>query len=231
MNILLVEDEDRVADFVRRGLSGEGFSVTVAPDGETALTQLNASRFDVMVLDLMLPGISGQEVCRTLRERKDSTPVLMLSALDSVDDRIAGLKLGADDYLVKPFDFGELIARIRSLLRRSSAPEPADRESSTISYGDISYDARSLEATSNGRRVALTAKERGLLQLLLSSGGEIVSRERILSVVWGSSENPYTNIVDVYVARLRSKLANSTTEIETIRGIGYRMRTTFTTLQ
>jgi DNA-binding response OmpR family regulator len=226
MNILLVEDEDRVADFVRRGLSGEGFSVTVAPDGETALTQLSASRFDILVLDLMLPGISGQEVCRAMRERKDATPVLMLSALDSVDDRIAGLKLGADDYLVKPFDFGELIARIRSLLRRSSAPSPSTLESSVISYGDISYDARSLEATSGGRRVALTAKERGLLQLLLSSGGEIVSRERILSVVWGSSENPYTNIVDVYVARLRSKLANSTTEIETIRGIGYRMRTT-----
>lgn len=223
MNILVVEDERRIADFIQRGLKAEGYTVLLAPDGETAQRLLAEDAFDLVVLDLMLPGLSGQEVCRQMRARGDCTPVLMLSALDRTDDRISGLRLGADDYLVKPFDFDELVARVEALLRRSQGAETTEKQRPVLEVGVIRFDTWSLEVTALGRPIALTEKERQILQLLLGAPDRIHSRERIINAVWGSTEDPLTNIVDVYVARLRKKLGAAGKGIETIRGVGYRL--------
>ncbi len=223
MTILLVEDERGIADFVQRGLKADGYTVILAPDGETALRMLADGDFDLVVLDLMLPGISGQDVCRQMRAREDVTPVLMLSALDRTDDRISGLQIGADDYLVKPFDFGELVARIQALLRRSKGAVANEHDRHVLRLGSIRFDTRSLEVTVLDQPVALTQRERQILQLLLGAPDRIHSRERILNAVWGSTEDPLTNIVDVYVARLRKKLGPAGKAIETIRGVGYRL--------
>jgi DNA-binding response OmpR family regulator len=222
MNILLVEDEARVADFIQRGLKAEGWSVSVASTGESALVAIADGQFDVVVLDVMLPGMSGHDVCRRLRAKQISTPILMLSALADVDDRVSGLRMGADDYLVKPFDFDELMARIEALARRS-----ADRAALTpavLVSGALSFDTRSLEVRCGDRPISLTPKERDLLKLFLSSPRKIFSRERILSALWGMSEDPQTNVVDVYIARLRKKLGSCGAPIETVRGAGYRYR-------
>lgn len=223
MNILLVEDERRIADFIQRGLKSEGYTVIWAPDGESAIGLLANDDFDLVVLDLMLPGASGQDVCRQMRARKDFTPVLMLSALDRTDDRISGLQLGADDYLTKPFDFDELVARIQALLRRSKGTMATERDRHVLRLGGIAFDSRSLEVTYLGQRITLTDKERQILQLLLVGPDRIHSRERIINAVWGSTEDPLTNIVDVYVARLRKKLGAAGKAIETVRGVGYRL--------
>jgi DNA-binding response OmpR family regulator len=223
VTILLVEDERGIADFVQRGLKAEGYTVILAPDGETALRMLAEGDFDLVVLDLMLPGISGQDVCRQMRAREDVTPVLMLSALDRTDDRISGLQLGADDYLVKPFDFGELVARIQALLRRSKGTLANGSDRNVLRLGTIRFDTRSLEVTVLDQPVALTQRERQILQLFLGAPDRLHSRERILNAVWGSTEDPLTNIVDVYVARLRKKLGPAGKAIETIRGVGYRL--------
>lgn len=223
MNILLVEDERRIADFVQRGLKAEGYTVILAPDGETATRMLAEDEFDLVVLDLMLPGISGQDVCRQMRAREDFTPVLMLSALDRTDDRISGLQLGADDYLCKPFDFDELVARIQALLRRSKGMLGKDDGRRVLRHGGITFDTRSLEVTALEKSVGLTDREREILRLLLAEPGRIHSRERIINAVWGSTADPLTNIVDVYVARLRKKLGVAGKAIETIRGVGYRL--------
>lgn len=223
MTILVVEDEQRIADFVQRGLKAEGYTVILAPDGEMALRLLAEDEFDLVVLDLMLPGISGQDVCRQMRARQDFTPVLMLSALDRTDDRISGLQIGADDYLVKPFDFDELVARIQALLRRSRGANAKDPDARVLRHGGISFDTRSLEVLALEQPVALTEREREILRLLLREPGRIHSRERIINAVWGSTEDPLTNIVDVYVARLRKKLGGVGRAIETVRGVGYRL--------
>lgn len=223
MNLLLVEDEQRVAEFIQRGLRAEGWTVLHAPDGETALGLLETDDFDVTVLDLILPGISGQDVCRLMRARQDFTPVLMLSALDRTDDRVAGLRLGADDYLVKPFDFDELVARIQALARRSSAFRAGDTQANLMQLGELTYNTKSLEVTVAGRIVPMTEKERGILQLFLGNPDKIYSRERILNAVWGANEDPLTNIVDVYIGRLRKKLGSAGEAIETVRGAGYRL--------
>ncbi len=220
MNVLLVEDEVRVADFIQRGLKAEGWSVCVAATGEAALVIVAEGDFDAIVLDLMLPGISGQDVCRRLRARKDSTPILMLSALADVDDRVAGLRMGADDYLSKPFDFDELIARIEALVRRSRAN--AEAIPTVLRAGPLSFDTESLEVRCGETPISLTPKERDLLKLFLSSPRKIFSRERILSTLWGFSEDPQTNVVDVYIGRLRKKLGPCGEPIETVRGAGYR---------
>lgn len=224
MKILIVEDDGRVADFMQRGLRSSGMAVGVAEDGESALAQLARERFDVVVLDLMLPGIGGQEVCQQMRARGDTTPVLMLSALDGVKDRVSGLECGADDYLTKPFDFGELLARLRSLMRRNQMREAQAKATDELRQGAITFNLRSLEASSHGKPVLLTTKERGILQMLLESPGTVISREHLLNVVWGTIENTGTNIVDVYIARLRGKLGEAGRDIETIRGAGYRLR-------
>ena len=220
-NLLLVEDEMRVADFIRRGLGAESYVVTHAASGEDALEHLRDGAFDLVILDLMLPGISGQDVCRQMRSRRDTTPVLMLTALDSVDDRVVGLRMGADDYLPKPFDFEELLARVEALLRRSAiAP---DAEDNLISYEGVVLDKSSLETTVDGELIELSAKERDLLRLFLVNQKKVMSRERILNSVWSSQEDPMTNIVDVYVGRLRRKLNGYGDSIRTIRGAGYRL--------
>lgn len=223
MNVLVVEDEARVAAFVQSGLKSEGWTVTVAPDGETGLELTKADSFDVIVLDLMLPGISGQEVCRRIRARNDFTPVLILSALDNTADLVAGLRIGADDYLTKPFDFDELLARIEALARRRNAFAEDAGESHILEVGPIRFDSQSLEVRSGGERVDLTHKEREILKLFLARPGKVLSRERILNAVWGANADPLNNVVDVYVGRLRKKLGPAADAIETVRGIGYRL--------
>lgn len=221
MNILLVEDEQRVADFIRRGLVAEGWTVTHSPDGETALDLVSDAPFDVIVLDLMLPGIAGQDVCRRLRTRMDQTPILMLSALDATDERVAGLRLGADDYLPKPFDFDELVARLEALHRRARGTVEDDR-SGILDCEGISFDRRSMTVHVDGNPVDLSAKEREILLLLLTNRGRAFSRERILNAVWGMTSDPLTNVVDVYIGRLRRKLQRHGNRIVTIRNHGYR---------
>ena len=221
MNVLLVEDENRVADFIRPGLKAEGWMVEHAVDGETALELLQQHRFDVIVLDLVLPGISGQDVCQRLRARRILTPVLMLTALDATDERIAGLRIGADDYLPKPFSFEELVARLDALHRRAhdfSVQATAD----VLRHDGIVFNRSSLLLTVDGSEVELSAKERELVTLFLSNEKKVLSRERILSAVWSAQEDPLTNVVDVYIARLRKKLTPYGHLIATVRGAGYR---------
>lgn len=221
MNLLLVEDETRVADFIRRGLKSEGWLVEHAGDGETALELLQDRSFDVVILDLMLPGISGREVCRKMRSGHDFTPVLMLSALDATEERIAGLRIGADDYLPKPFDFEELIARIEALLRRATSfTDTVDTPA--LAFQGIFFNRDSLTLTVDDVAVALSAKEREMIVLFLSNRDKVLSRERILNAVWTIQEDPMTNVVDVYIGRLRKKLKPYGGLITTVRGAGYR---------
>ncbi len=223
MNVLVVEDEVRVADFVIRGLRAEGWSVTHAPDSDRALDMVEQDRFDVIVLDLMLPGTPGQDFCRILRARQDTTPILILSALDALDERVEGLKIGADDYLVKPFEFDELIARIEALARRSNRFNEVE-DKAVLKAGSIALDLDSLDAIVDGEILELTATEREILKLFLTRPGRVFSRERILNSVWGASADPLTNIVDVYVGRLRRKLGRQSDKLQTVRGAGYRLR-------
>ncbi len=222
MNILLIEDEVRVADFLRRGLAGEGWSVQHAPDGETGIEMMAQDSYDVVLLDLMLPGISGQDVCRKLRARNVTTPILMLSALDAIDERVEGLKIGADDYLPKPFDFDELVARIESLHRRAKQFSGLC-EADTLSHGEIKFDKQSYKVTVAGDPIELSAKEREILVLFLSNVGRVLTRERILNAVWGLNADPLTNVVDVYIGRLRRKLRDHGKAIVTLRNVGYRI--------
>ncbi|MCP4074303.1 MAG: response regulator transcription factor [Hyphomicrobiales bacterium] len=221
MNILLVEDEMRVADFIRRGLKSEGWPTEHAPDGETALELLRDQNYDVIVLDLMLPGISGLDVCQKMRARKNFTPVLMLTALDSTDERIAGLRLGADDYLPKPFDFEELLARIHALHRRSIAFQ-SGTSGDHLSFRGLALKCDSMQTFVDGKEIYLSTTELDLLTLFLSNPDKLLSRERILNAVWGTQEDPLTNVVDVYVGRLRKKIGQYGNHISTVRGAGYR---------
>lgn len=222
MNILLVEDEARVADFIRRGLSAEGWSVDHAADGENALEHAASNCYDVILLDLMLPGIQGQDVCRKLRARKSKTPILMLTALDSPEEKVDGLKMGADDYLPKPFDFHELIARVEALHRRATG-YVADANETVIESGSLTFDRASLQVMLDGSEIDLSKKERDLLLLFLTNIGRVLSRERILNSVWGLNADPLTNVVDVYVGRLRRKIGAEGGRIVTLRNVGYRM--------
>jgi DNA-binding response OmpR family regulator len=222
MNILIVEDEIRIADFVRRGLGAEGFRVTHELTAQAGLERIDSKEFDVILLDIMLPGMSGLDMCRELRARRNRTPILILSALDETSQRVEGLRLGADDYLVKPFEFDELIARLEALHRRShdSAPRPAiDRR---LAAGSIALDLDSFRVTNCGREVELTEKEREILILLMSNQDRVLSRERILNTVWSADADPLTNVVDVYIGRLRKKFGFSPSELKTIRGVGFR---------
>lgn len=231
MNILIVEDDRRVADFLERGLRAEGYKVRVARDG---LDGLEAARVfhqmlgeldqgGVILLDLMLPRMTGMEVCQTLRASGLMTPILMLTALGAVEDRVSGLRMGADDYLVKPFAFDELLARIEALLRRPR--EQRTTSDRRLASGGLALDRATMRVTQDGEEVSLTARELALLELFLSSPGRVLSRERILSNVWGVDEDPLTNVVDVYVRRLRTKLdpPGATSFITTVRGLGYRL--------
>lgn len=221
MRVLVVEDDLRVSDFVQRGLKAARHAVTIAESGEVGLALATSQTFDVVVLDLMLPVMPGLEVCQTLRQRGIFTPVLILSALDTVKDRVEGLRLGADDYLVKPFDFEELVARIEALGRRGAS---FSLQPPRIQVAGLEFDRETLNVRRDGSAIKLTARELAVLELLLTPPGKVYSRESILSNIWGTNEDPFTNIVDVYIGRLRKRLdvESRPSFIETVRGIGYR---------
>ena len=221
MHILVVEDEPRMAELLRRGLLRHGHVVDVAASGEDALALAATGTHAAVVLDLRLPGIDGVETCRQLRERGATTPVLMLTARDGIADRVAGLDAGADDYLVKPFAFAELAARVRAHTRR---PSDQRRGAASIEVGPLSLDLLAREAEVNGIRIALSAREFALLAYLMRHPGQVLSRQQILDGVWGYSFDPRSNLVDVYIGYLRRKLAtDGLSPIQTVRGMGYRL--------
>jgi DNA-binding response OmpR family regulator len=222
VNLLVVEDDPRVSDFLARGLRTEGYLVTVARSGTEGLELGRSQPFDLILLDLMLPGLSGLEVCQELRARRILAPILMLTALDTIDDKIKGLRLGADDYLTKPFDVDELLARIEALIRRNRGFVTDFKQ---LVVGDLVFDRETLTVRRGDRPIELTAKELALLELFMSAPGKVFSRERILNSVWGYAEDPLTNVVDVYIRRLRGKIDEDgeATLIKTLRGIGYKL--------
>ena len=222
MRILIVEDEPRVADFLQRGLTGEGHFCVVANDGESGLALAGDGDFDLMLLDLMLPRMHGHDVCQQLRMNRVQIPVIILTALDSLDNVVEGLRMGADDYVTKPFAFEELLARVETVTRRHR--EFADQDQ-TLRAGKLEFDRRSLRFTVGGEEVRMTAKELAIIELLMSKPGTLFSRERILSNVWGLSKDPLTNVVDVYIGKLRKKIDGDSgpSAIETVRGLGYRL--------
>jgi DNA-binding response OmpR family regulator len=222
MKVLLVEDEQLVADFILRGLRADGWMVSYAPDAETALRVSEGNDFDVVVLDMLLPKLSGADFCRQLRARRDLTPILILSALDTTEARVEGLRLGADDYLTKPFEFSELVARVEALFRRKHGFTSGTER--VLQAGPLSMDRDTLEIRAGDRLVELTTKERDVLRLLMSKPGVVFSRAQILSSVWGATEDPLTNVVDVYVGRLRRKLGAHGDAVKTVRGAGYRLQ-------
>ncbi len=224
MRILVVEDEPLMADFLRRGLQAEGHTVTTVGDGHEGQAYGLSGEFDLILMDVSLPGISGLVVCEALRGAGVTTPILMLTARDSIADKVDGLRHGADDYLVKPYAFDELIARIDALMRRQNRAFSGAAINSLLSHGDICFDRETLKVTRAGQALALTAKEIGILELLLTRPGAVVSRERILNSVWGVHADPLTNIVEVYMGRLRRKLNEHGPQvIETVRSFGYRL--------
>lgn len=228
MNLLVVEDDPRVADFLERGLSAEGYRISLASDGHMALAMARAEKFSTLLLDVMLPKMSGIEVCQQLRAEANPVPILMLTAMGAVQDRVTGLRCGADDYLTKPFSFDELLARIESLLRRPPELQVPSSANSELRVGDLLFDRDKMQVSKMGEKIALTAKELALLEFLMAAPGRLFSRERILSNVWGSHEDPLTNVVDVYIRRLRLKIDqdNTVSMIETVRGLGYKIQAT-----
>jgi two-component system copper resistance phosphate regulon response regulator CusR len=218
VRILLVEDEPRVAGFISRGLREQAYAVDVASDGEQGLYLATVNDYDLLILDVMLPKKNGYDVCRELRASGSRRPILMLTARDAVDDRVLGLDAGADDYLVKPFEFKELLARMRALLRRSTDLRPT-----VARVGDLTIDTASHAVTRGGREIRLTAKEYALLEFLVLNQGRVVGREQIAQHVWDEGFDPFSNVIDVYVKRLRTKLDDGANPplIHTRRGEGY----------
>ncbi|HEX2110232.1 MAG TPA: response regulator transcription factor [Gaiellaceae bacterium] len=214
--ILIAEDEARIASFVEKGLRANGFATEIAADGETAYALARTGRFDLLILDVGLPGLDGFEVLRHLREAGQTLPVVILTARDSVRDTVAGLEGGADDYITKPFRFEELLARVRVRLRGDRAAEQT-----VLRVGDLSLDLRTRQATVEGRMVDLSAREFALAEVFFRHPGQVLSREQLLSHVWGYDFDPGSNVVDVYVGYLRRKLGND--RIASVRGMGYRM--------
>ena len=218
MKLLVVEDETKTANFLKRGFGEAGFVVSVAPDGIEARRQIEAGSFDLIVLDIMLPGVDGWDTLKWLRVVGLGTPVLILTARDEVTDRVRGLELGADDYLVKPFAFSELLARVRTILRR-----PPVREAATLRVADLELDLDGLRATRAGRRLDLTGREFKLLSLLARRAGEVLTRTLIAESVWDMNSEGDTNVVDVNMRRLRTKVDDPFPEklLRTVRGVGY----------
>lgn len=220
VRILLVEDEIRVAGFIARGLREQTYAVDTAPDGEQAVYLASVNSYDLVILDVMLPIKDGYAVCRELRAAGLRIPILMLTARDAVDDRVAGLDSGADDYLVKPFDFKELLARLRALLRRSATLRPP-----VACVADLVLNTGSHRVERAGKAVPLTAREYALLEFLVLNEGRVVGREEIAQHVWDENFDPLSNVIDVYIRRLRGKLdaGFSPRLIHTLRGAGYRL--------
>lgn len=222
MKALIVEDDPTIADFVAKGLREAGFAVDRAADGEQGVQMATAAPYDVAIVDVMLPKLDGLALIQQLRRKRVTTPVLILSARHTVDDRVTGLEAGGDDYLTKPFAFTELLARVQALIRRASGP-PASTE---LTVGDLTLDRQSRRATRAGREIELRPREFALLEYLMRNAGRVVSKTMILSHVWDYSFDPRTNVVDVLVFRLREKIDKGfdTKLIHTVRGIGYVLK-------
>jgi two-component system, OmpR family, response regulator len=217
VRVLVVEDETKLAQLLRQGLRGEGMGVDVASTGEEALMRATATNYDVILLDVMLPGQNGFEVCRQLRASQVWSPTLMLTALDDVDDRVRGLDSGADDYLAKPFSFQELMARVRALIRRGAPPRPTQ-----LTVGSLCLDPAARIVRQGDRELTLTPREFAMLELFMRRPGEVLSRFELLEHVWDDSYENRSNVIDVYIGYLREKLDRDA--IETVRGVGYRLR-------
>jgi two-component system, OmpR family, response regulator len=221
MRVLVVEDEAKLAQVLARGLRAEGYAIDVTGRGEEALWMAKANPYDAILLDVMLPGADGFEICRRLREIGVWSPVLMLTARDAVDDRVSGLDAGADDYLAKPFSFEELLARIRALVRRAPAERPV-----VLEAGDLRVDPAAHRAWRGDTELDLSAKEFSLLELLVRRPGKVFTRSELLDGAWDMSFERRSNVVDVYVRYLREKIDRpfGRDSIETVRGVGYRLR-------
>lgn len=220
--LLLVEDDQRIVSFLQRGLKAENYSVEVARDGAAGLELARSGEFALVILDRMLPGLGGLEICARLREEGSNSLILMLTAKDGLQDKIAGLKSGADDYLTKPFAFGELLARIEALLRRKGETSLA---AAIMQVGDLALDPAAKTVRRGGRQIDLTPKEFALLAYLMSNAGVVVSRQTLLANVWGMNFDPGTKVVDVYIRYLRLKVDRDSDKpiIRTVRGFGYTM--------
>lgn len=224
MNLLLVEDDVRISEFLSRGLKAEGHTVAVVGDGVSGLDMARATAWDAVILDLMLPEMDGRELCRTLRMERIKTPIIMLTALDSTEDVVKGLRMGADDYISKPFAFEELLARLDNVAKRAATGEHQVRNN-ILRVEDLTFDRDSMIVTRGGLEIALSSLEFALLEYLMAKIGHVVSRALILQNVWGVHEDPLTNVVDVYIRRLRSKIDDNyeVKLIHTVRGRGYRL--------
>jgi DNA-binding response OmpR family regulator len=218
MRVLIAEDEQRLADAIARGLRREGMAVDLAPDGTDALVKARVVRYDVVVLDRDLPGVHGDDVCRTIRGERPETGILMLTAAGTLEDLVEGLSLGADDYLPKPFRFAELVARIHALARRSAPSRPP-----VLDHGDIELDPARRLVTRTGRQVDLARKEFAVLEVLMGADGATVSAEELLERVWDEHIDPFTNVVRMTIMTLRRKLGDPQM-VETVIGVGYRMK-------
>ncbi len=221
MRILLVEDEIKLANFVKRGLVAERYAVDVASDGRTGLELASTYEYDLLLLDLMLPGLDGSEVLRRVRKQHPGLPVLILSARDTVQDKVSNMEIGADDYLTKPFAFAELLVRVKALMRRG----PVSR-ASTVRVADLELDRISQQVKRGSQRIELTSKEYALLEYLMSNAGRVLSRNMIIEHVWDQSFDGITNIVDVYIRHLRNKVdtGHEPKLLRTVRGVGYTIR-------
>jgi len=221
--VCLVEDEQKVAAFICKGLEEHGYKIKTAKNGEEALSLIASNDFDLLILDIMLPDINGIELCRQIRLTNTQTPILILSALEQVQNKVAGLKAGADDYLIKPFHFSELLARIEALLRRQKI---VPKEDHTLIFDDLKLDTWSNVAERAGSQITLTAKEYTLLELFMRNPNKILSREYIAEKVWGIDFDTGTNFIDVYVNYLRKKIEKGFSKklIHTVIGMGYTLR-------
>ena len=221
MRLLIVEDEVKTGDYLRQGLSEAGFLVSLARNGLDGHHLAMTESFDMILLDVMLPDVDGWKIVRSLRESENQTPVLFLTARDSIDDRVKGLELGADDYLVKPFAFAELLARVRTLLRRGSVPVQTD----LLQVADLALDIPRRRATRAGKKIPLSQREFSLLELLVRRQSEVLPRSLIASQVWGMNFDSDTNVIDVAIRRLRAKMDDDFEPklIHTVRGMGYKL--------